>query len=181
MRAGFGLALISALGIVSLAIGWRVGIYGWTAFGHSLLGLGTIVVGIAGAAVTARIAVGEAELTRLNAVAASVVAAIGWYHGRSFALTYANWAGIDDLVWCEGPCPPTEVEIAFALLHVVVAIVVIATAIATATVAKNATPRERIRIALLVVVASMPVPNLLVFTATRVHNNSPSAAGAPVG
>jgi len=181
VRAGFGLALISALGIVSLAIGWRVGLYGWVVFGSSLLGLGTMVVGIAGAAVTARIAVGEAQLTRLNAVVASVIAAIGWYHGLSFALTYANWAGIDTLEWCEGPCPPTDAEIAFALLHAVVAIVVVATAIATATVAKNATPRERIRIALLVIVASTPVANLLVFTATSPHNSSPSAASAPVG
>lgn len=134
-----------------------------------------------GAAVTARIAVGEARLTPLNGIVVSLVAAIGWYHGLSFAFTYANWEGIDGLLWCDGPCPPTEAEIAFALLHVVVAIVVVATAVVTAALTKNATPRERIRIALLVIVASMPVANVLVFTATNPHNSSPSAASAPVG
>jgi len=181
MRAGLGLALIGALGNFWIAEVIRSGMPDWMAPLYTALTVVAIGSGVAGAVIAAQVAIGEAGLSRLFGVVASTLGAIGYYHGLSFIFTYTNWGGMDDLLWCEGPCPPTEREIMFALFHVAIAIIVIATAIIAAALTKNASPRDRIRIALLVIVASIPVANLLVFTATSPHNKPPSAATAPVG
>jgi len=181
VRAGLGLALIGALGNIWIAGIFRTGMPDWMAPLYTALTLVAIGSGIAGAVIAAYIAIGEARLSRLFGVVASTIGAIGYYNGLSFIFTNANWGGADDLLWCEGPCPPTEREIMVALFHAAIAIVLIATAIVAAALTKNAAPRERIRIALLVIVASIPVANLLVFTATSPHNKPPSAATAPVG
>jgi len=181
VRAGFWLALIGASGIVWIVVGMNAGLQGWMVIGGSVL-LATIVSsGLLGAVVAARIVGGEGRLTALLCVVIAIVCALGWFADLLVIFIFAEWDFVVTLQYCEGGCGPTDYQMRAAITIATIGFAVLAVAVISAALTKNATSRERIRIALLVIVASMPVANVLVFTATNPHNSSPSAASAPVG
>jgi len=181
VRVGFGLALISSSGIVWIVVGMNAGLQGWMIIGGSVLLAATVSSGLLGAVFAARIVAGAGRLTALLGVVIAVVCALGLFANLLVIFIFGEWDFVVTTQYCEGGCGPTDYEVRAALTIATIVFAVLAVAVISAALTKNATPRERIRIALLVIVASMPVANLLVFTAVRVHNNSPSAAGAPVG
>ena len=181
VRAGLGLALIGASGIVWIVVGMNAGLQGWMVIGGSVLLAATVSSGLLGAVFVARIVAGEGRLTGLLGVVIAAVCALGWFANLLVIFIFAEWDFVVTLQYCEGGCGPTDYQVRAVITIATIAFAVLAVAVISAALTKNTSPRERIRIALLVIVASIPVANLLVFTATSPHNKPPSAATAPVG
>jgi len=147
----------------------------------SVVSIVFLVAGSLGTIVAAWVVAREAHASRLLTVVVATVCLVGWWAFSLALLTLPHWGTAYSLAHCLYDCGPSAGQIRTALVVVVTTLVVIATGIVIAARATSVTLRERVRVALLVVVASIPIANLLVFAATGAHNNPPSARVAPVG